>query len=286
MPKEEVDIEKGLEDQITKLEAEETTPQAEGTSKDATIPEDPEIDLGEGEKVKLSQIKEWKKGNMLQADYSQKTQELNQQRKEIEELVKFADYLKANPKKLEKVLAVLEEKVEDVKEKVEDELEGLDPTDPYAKLLKKTFDTVKKLENKVASFEQKELETSEEQLVSQAQQVLTKTLEENAKELKFDDNEEKATWRMLVLSYLKDHPQDYKDENDFTSTIKDIGKKYFDALNKIGEARVKKYLDSKKITPSVPSKAAGGVLKATPTGENIEELIQAEIDALESKPKE
>lgn len=268
-----------LKDAEKALKAEEgITPQEQKMETPAA--EDPEIEIGKDEqgnprKVKLSQINEWEKGSMRQADYTAKTQELAQQRKELEELIKFADYLKNNPKKLEKVLAVLGEKAEEVKEGVEEELEGLDPNDPYAKLLKKTLDTVKSLEAKVIEYETRDAQASEEQLVNQAQQVLSKTLDEASKELKFDDDEEKATWRTMVLSFLKDNPKDYKDEEEFVSTIKKIGKKYFDALNKIGEAKIKKYLESKK-TPAPPTStgAAGAVLKKKPTMDNLQESIE------------
>lgn len=256
----------------------------EETPKEKVTPaaDEPEFDI-DGEKVKLSQIKEWKKGYMLQSDYTTKTQELAQQRKELEDLIKFADYLKSNPKKLEKVLEALEDKVEETREMTEEELAGLDPDDPYAKLLKKTLDTVKRLEAKIADYERRESHALEEQLITQAQQVLSRTLEETAKSLKFDDEEEKSTWRMMVLSYLKDNPRDYKDEEDFVSTIKEIGKKYFDAINKIGEAKIKKYLESKK-TPAPPTStgAVGAVLKKKPTIDNLQESIE-ELLAEEEK---
>ena len=50
-------------------------------------PEDEEelyLDL-DGEEVSLSQIRDWKNGNMMQSDYTRKTTELSEQRKEIEQ---------------------------------------------------------------------------------------------------------------------------------------------------------------------------------------------------------
>lgn len=255
--------------------------------------DDPEVDLG-GEKATRSQILEWKKANLMQSDYTKKTQELAQQRKELDELVKFADYLKVNPAKLQKVLAALEDKSEEAqtqKQEIATELEGLDPNDPYAKLLQKQMAAItaqlKPLQDKLTQFEQRDQQSRQEQMVEKAQQVLGKTLEETAKSLSFDNDEEKATWRAMVLSYLKDNPKNYADENDFNQTIKDVGKKYYDSLQKIGEAKVKKYLESKK-TPVVPpaNNVAGGVLTKKPTFTNIEDLLQSELEKAASLPGE
>ncbi len=255
--------------------------------------DDPELDLG-GEKVKRSQVLQWKQSNMLQSDYTKKTQELAQQRKELDELVKFADYLKTNPAKLQKVLAVLEDKAEaaqDQKQEIATELEGLDPNDPYAKLLKQQMAAItaqlKPLQEKLTQFEQRDQQSRQEQVVEKAQQVLGKTLEDTAKSLAFDNDEEKATWRAMVLSYLKDNPKNYADENDFNQTIKDVGKKYFDSLQKIGEAKVKKYLESKK-TPVVPpaNNVAGNILSKKPTFLNIEDLLRDELEKAAALPGE
>ncbi len=255
--------------------------------------DDPEVDLG-GEKVKRSQVLEWKKANLLQSDYTKKTQELAQQRKELDELVKFADYLKSNPAKLQKVLAALEDKAEaaqDQKQEITTELEGLDPNDPYAKLLQKQLaaitSQIKPLQDKLAQFEQRDQQSRQDQVVEKAQQVLGKTLEDTAKSLAFDNDEEKATWRAMVLSYLKDNPKNYADENDFNQTIKDVGKKYFDSLQKIGEAKVKKYLESKK-TPVVPpaNNVAGNILSKKPTFLNIEDLLRDELEKAAALPGE
>jgi len=250
--------------------------------------DDPEIDLGE-EKVKRSQVLEWKKSNLLQSDYTKKTQELAQQRKELDELVRFADYLKANPAKLQKVLAALEDKAEAAETKQEaitTELEGLDPNDPYAKALRQQLAAIKAelkpLQQKLTELETRDKQSEQKQMVAQAQQVLSKALEDNVKALSFDNDEEKATWRSMVLSYLKDNPKDYTDENDFNATIKEVGKKHYDALQKIGEAKVKKYLESKKSIPVPPATGAqGSVMAKKPTMVDIEEILQAELNKAE-----
>ena len=264
------------------------TPKAETPAPPAT-PEDPEFDLGEGKKAKLSQIKEWEKGTMLQSDYTKKTTELAEQRKEVQDLMNLAEYLKSNPAKLKKVIAILEDKAEEVKEKVQ-ELEGLDPNDPYAKGFSKLLSEIGSLHKRLDTYEQREKQGAEESKVAEAHQVLTKTMDETIKELKFDDfdndEEVKSFWRNAVLSYLKDHPKNYADANDFVTTIKEIGKKYFDGIIKIGEVKLKKYLSSKNvpppaITPTVTGEPAKKEVK--PDMDNLQDVLQSEFDKVEKE---
>lgn len=51
----------------------------------------------DGEDYTAEQIKEWKLGNMRQADYTKKTQEIAKQRKETEEAISLYEYIKNNP---------------------------------------------------------------------------------------------------------------------------------------------------------------------------------------------
>lgn len=279
-----------IEKEITEIEGqEEVSDEAKKESQGETEQSEPEFEIGKDKdgkpiKAKLSEINEWKQGYLRQQDYTRKTQELAEQRKELEELIRFADYLRANPQKLQKVLAVLEEKTEEMKEDISSELAGLDETDPYAKLLKRTFESVSRLEKKIADLESKSVASEEEMAVEEARKILVNTLEESAKAMQFDDEEEKNTWRQMVLSYLKDNPRDYKDEEDFKQTINEVGKKYYDALQKIGETKIKKYLESKKgkVTPATTT--SGGILKKKPTIENLQETIE-DMLAEEEKSK-
>jgi hypothetical protein len=59
-------------------------------------PPEPEVEL-DGEKIPLSQVREYKKGYLRQSDYTKKSQEIAAQRKEIESLVQLAKFLDANP---------------------------------------------------------------------------------------------------------------------------------------------------------------------------------------------
>lgn len=68
----------------TKKEEEE---EEQGKKKEEPTPpseEEPTITLADGSKVKLSEVEEWKKGSMMEADYRRKTQELAQERRETQ----------------------------------------------------------------------------------------------------------------------------------------------------------------------------------------------------------
>ena len=278
-------IEAQVESEITAQEP-KTAPSTPAEPTEPTpTPDDPEVELEGGKKVKMSDLK---KGYMMQSDYTTKTQALAEQRKEVEELVNLANYLKANPKKLERIIAILDEKGEAItekKEEIKDELEGLDPDDPYAKVLKKQSEMLSKALNQIEEMKQGQERTQQQTLVQQAQQVLTKTLEDTAKGFQFADDEDKSLWRQMVLSYLKDNPKQYADEADFTSTIQQVGKKYFDALTKVGEKKIAAYVQSKggKV-PTAPA-TPGSPIKKKPSMDNLDELILEELEKAEKENK-
>lgn len=72
------------------------TPMPETNPAPATPPIS-EIEIEGLGKVKLDDIKEWHKGNMRQADYTRKTQEVARQREEMQDAIEVFNYLKANP---------------------------------------------------------------------------------------------------------------------------------------------------------------------------------------------
>jgi len=244
--------------------------------------EDPEIEVIPGKKFKRSQILEFEKGHMLQSDYTKKTQELAQQRKELEELAKFGEFLRANPQKLQRVLNVLEDKEEQIqtqKDAAQTELDGLDPNDPYAQMIKQHISGLSKqletVTQKLTSLETQTAQERQAQAVQSAQKTLNATLEETAKSLQFDDDESRGVWKRMVLSDLKDKPVEYKDEDAFKSTIQEIAKAQFDILNKVGEKRVKKYLDSKKaVVPPPATGASGQVAPKKPTLDDMEAMMR------------
>ena len=255
------------------------TPKAEQktTEQAPSATDDPEVELEAEKKLKLSELK---KGYMLNEDYTKKTQELAEQRKEVDELRQLSQFLKANPKKLEKVIAVLDEKEEAIAEKreeISDELQGLDPNDPIAKKLRAQEEMLKGMQKTLDDMRKGQEETQKQTLVQQAQQVLTKTLDEVTKELAIEEDD-KTVWRQMVLSHLKDNPRNYVDEADFTKSIKEIGKRYFDTIAKIGERSVAKHLKSKSGVVPAGAAASGEPLKKKPTMDNLEDIIKEELE--------
>ena len=267
--------------EVKEITEEIPTEQAtEVKEEEPSIVEEPEFDLGDGEKVKLSQIKEWKDGGLRQSDYTKKTQELSEKRKGLEEMEKFADYLKANPKKLQKVIGILEEK-EEAAEKKADLYEGMDADDPYVKLMKQQNEVLmKELTGVKTSLENKQ----KEEQTKQAQQVLTGTLDTTAKTFEFADDIEKKAWRQLVLSHLKDNPKAYQSEDDFKQSIADVGKTYYDNFKKIGEAKIKAYLKSKEVkVPTTPAAPSGNVAPHKVTEATLQDDIFSMMEELEKK---
>ena len=123
--------------------------------------EDPEIDLskyGLG-KVKKSELEAWKKSQMLETDYRQKTENLKSQETQLKELFELSDYLSKHPTKLKKVLAILDEvegaaegvkdgtltpkeadkETKDAQATIAEVLKNLDPDDPAAAILKAMY---------------------------------------------------------------------------------------------------------------------------------------------------
>jgi len=88
-----------------------------------------------------------------------------------------------------------------------------------------------------------------------------------------------------VLSYLKDNPKQYACEADFTSTTQQVGKKYFDALTKVGEKKIAAYVQSKggKV-PAAPA-TPGSPIKKKPSMDNLDELILEELEKAEKENK-
>lgn len=137
--------------------------------------EDPDIDLEDGKdeqdkpKTKKVKLSELKKGYMLHSDYTKKTQEIAEQRKELSELANFAKALQGdkdfgnlvmgiirnsmtdkgyNKEFISRAMGVLQEKIDDKKDQLEakDEeieaiLKDLDADNPIAIALRKASKT-------------------------------------------------------------------------------------------------------------------------------------------------
>lgn len=253
-------------------------PETDGAKKnEAPAGEDAEFTLPNGEKVKMSQIEAWKKAGMLEADYTKKTQTLSERAKNVEALEKMSAYLRQNPKKLDKVLAILQDANEAAEAAGEPKpgdkggadplqaiIEGLDDADPRDRAMKHILSTVQSLKNEVEQAKagnRKELEQSQQaefrQTVEKTKSTLNTTLEQSIKESKPESGEEAALIKNMTLSFLKDNPQDYQSEEQFVETIKTTVTKMTAAVHKIGEARLKKYLESKNGAPPAAGNGNG-----------------------------
>ncbi len=240
--------------------------------------EDIEFALPNGEKVKMSQIEAWKKAGLLEADYTKKTQALSERSKNVEALEKMSNYLRQNPKKLEKVLQILEDANEAAdaageprpgtqggEDPLKAIIEGLDDADPRDRATKLMLQTLSDLKKKVDNAEagnRRAVEDSQQQefqaVVVKTKKVLNDTLEQSIKDAKPESGEEAALIKNMTLSFLKDNPQDYQSEEQFAEAIKGAVSKIKTTISKIGEARLKKYLESKGQSPAAPTGGASG----------------------------
>ena len=285
-----------------------STEQAPASDKPSGTPpaqptDDPEFDLGTDEKgqplkFKKSQILEFHKGNMLNSDYTKKTQEIAAQKAELKEMFDIVEHLKANPKKAERIIAILDEKEEAAQEKVDEideALKQLDPNDPGAKALRalkaKTEQLLKnnqELQTKLGSFEQKTKSIEEQEATKQATTVLTTALDNVSKELKFEDDDDKADWRNMVLTHLVNNPKKYASEEEFLTTINEVSQKEHERLTKQIERHTSRYIKSKG-GPTVPAHPAGTGAKPLtkkPDMENLQDILEEALSAEEKTNKE
>lgn len=100
------DEEDDTEENDTPIDENQPEPSQDGEEQQPNTPDtpdDPEIEL-DGEKIKLSQVRAWRQGHLMLNDYTRKTQELAEQRRQLEQerqLYKQYEqidaYLRANP---------------------------------------------------------------------------------------------------------------------------------------------------------------------------------------------
>jgi len=259
-----------------------------GDKKEEKAPEDPEFEIpGYEGKVKLSQIKEWQSKS---DDYSTKLNDLTEQQKGVKELVQLSNYLTKNPKKLDKVLAILESPEEAVageagKDKgavkaagdLTEIMEKLGSDDPAAVALKKLMGMVQGLQKDVGYFRDKETATTQQEAVAGIRESLNKTLEAEAKTHGFD-KEEAEIWRQLTLSTLRNNPQEFEDEAQFQAAIKNAAKRSATAVKKIIDKTKSQYIKSKSGTPRIEG-GEGSKGTNTPSMDNLEEVLTEQLEA-------
>lgn len=260
-----------------------------GGKKDDKPAEDPEIDLG-GDlgKVKLSDIQGWKQKD---ADYSTKLNDLTEKEKGLSDLANLSNFLSKNPKKLDKVLAILESPEDLGGEagkdkgavKVAEDLAGimdkLGSDDPTSAALKALLGIVQGIQKEVKYFRDKETEFEHRENVTTIRKTLNESLDAEAEQFKFDE-EEKALWKQLTLSILKDNPKDYDNDDAFKAAIKSAAKQSATAVMKVVDKTKKRYIKSKEGTPRVEGGEGSEGGEKTPTMENLDEVLQEELSAL------
>lgn len=268
-------------------------------------PDEQEFDLGFAEdgktplKLKRSQIMELRKGGMLEKDYTHGKQELAAQREQLKEVVDIIDYLKKNPAKAEKIVAILdakEEELEKQEDKLQDKQEDIDALlkelpqdDPYARVLRaqkaelqKALKLNQSLQSRLDQIDQRSLSENRSKFDTEAEQTLTEVIATERKTLEFLDDEDAEYWKKSVLTYLVNSPQEYEqmDKEKFAEYFKGISQHVYSEMNKLGDKRVKKYIDSKG-TGKIPGVGAVGVgkpLSAKPTMDNLESILKEELE--------
>ena len=293
-------LEQELENENAPTVTPEQAPASTPPSGTPVTPDDPEFDLGQDDKgqplkFKKSQILEFKKGNMLQSDYTKKTQEISAEKENLKEMVNIIDHLKANPVKAQRIIAILDEKEQAAEAKIDDideVLKTLPEDDPYAKTLRALkaqnndlLKTTRELSGKLGQFEESHKTIQQQEQVKQAQTVLVKALDDISKDLKFEDDDDKSDWKKGVLTYLVNNPKKYATEQEFLAEIQGVGKAEFDGVTKRNERVTARYIKSKGGNAAVsthPAGAGGKPLTKKPTSDNLQEMLE---EALEEEIK-
>lgn len=281
--------EASIEEQLENLGGHDVeTPKTEGTGKEGAkqveegtkdgsgdklhkeAVEDTEIELPFG-KHKLSDIKKWQSSH---DSYTKKMQGLSQREQELQTLSELGEYLKHNPEKAKKIVAILDEVEEkaieagatpkQASDAMEEVLKNLDPNDPQSALIRTVYEQNKKLIEKIEKVEQREHQLSEtskqsdfKKQVENATKTLNNTLDSSLKELNVEDKDESTMIRQMTLSYLKDNPKQYQSEEEFVGTIKEVVKSQQAILAKVGEKKIASYLKTKR-TPTLPAGGSDG----------------------------
>mgnify|MGYP000844871666 FL=1 len=191
----------------TGAEGTETVVETEEEVQD-NIPTEYEID---GEKFTIDEIREWRKGNMRQADYTRKTTELAKQRKEAEEALEIYNYLMSRQDLVAKLYELDTENPVEVK-KVQEKL------DPVAK-------QVQELNQKLLI---KDIESELKDITSKDKTVTDVELLEIANEMKCPINIAYDVWKgrnmdkvlkQKELELKRQLAEDIKKNKDTTKTL-------------------------------------------------------------------
>lgn len=196
----------------------------------------------------------------------------------------------------------------DAKDAITAILEKMDPEDPASVLLKEIYTELKSVRSTVTGFEQREkdMKAAQEKADQEAQAAATAkankdsfedlkktvadTMAEIAPAQKFDTEIENQIWRDLSHKLLmKNMPKEgfvgptYKE--DFVKAIKAAATEAAKSVKAIGEARLKKHLESKG-GPILPGPGASGdVAPKAVTMENLQEALESELTARDKEAR-
>ena len=147
------------------------------------------------EEFSIDEVKKWRTGNMLQADYTRKTQELAKERENVKNLLEVQKHLEEYPDKWERISAILDEAAEK---------EVAATGDISPELSKK----IQAVDDKLLDIELKSLKVqypdfNEKRVLKYAALNDLDNLETAYQELKKEDDAIRATVRQEVLESIK-----------------------------------------------------------------------------------
>lgn len=239
-------------------DAEESTNEPDDAQGSDEFDEESVYQIGD-EQITLKELKALKSGNLRMSDYTQKTQALAEQRRELE----------ANRAKIDTLVSKLDERIGDIEASIKDELDGVDwdelaDIDPSEYLKKQA--AVKRKQEKL----EKAKAEKQTALISKAQEEI-RALMEKTPEVQGKSGEELNTAYSAIL-------------NSATKAARDLG--YADSeLNTLVDHRfymlalkAAKYDDLMAKKTEVTSKLAS-VPKVTPTNRTAAKKVTPLDDA-------
>jgi Fe-S-cluster formation regulator IscX/YfhJ len=134
--------EQSLDHQAELALSEQTAEVVETNSINEQVPvqqkEEPVFDI-DGEQVKLSDIKSWKSGHLMQADYTRKSQELAKERDGLKPYQELGDFIQKNPAFGQVLGKVAQEYVQKGPEALQNYLPEIDPREVKVQQLESTL---------------------------------------------------------------------------------------------------------------------------------------------------
>ena len=234
----EEDPEESEETEETEEEAEETEEEAEETEEEAE--ESAKIKFSDGREVTLDEVLEWEKGYMRQADYTRKTQELAEIRRQLQQ--EWAHY---NKEEVDYALQIARQIARDpigTLQKLQEYYESQGIYEPKSPEILAYEDKLRQLEEEKKQLEQLQLEQQQLALKADLERRINALAEAHGKD--FD--------REKLIQYMIDN-NFYNPEEAWKIVSFDVTKgrlqKQIDELNKklktVEEEAVKKYLNKK-----------------------------------------